>query len=64
MDPSPKFFVGKGTSRRSFTNGFLDFDPKVNYYQTLNVSEAATDAEIKRAFYALAKKYHPDANKS
>eukprot|EP01124_Arcella_intermedia_P027768 TRINITY_DN5503_c0_g1_i1.p1 TRINITY_DN5503_c0_g1~~TRINITY_DN5503_c0_g1_i1.p1 ORF type:complete len:442 (-),score=83.47 TRINITY_DN5503_c0_g1_i1:2-1291(-) len=30
-------------------------------YQTLGVDKNATQAEIKRAYYVLAKKYHPDA---
>ncbi|MEA3554800.1 MAG: DnaJ C-terminal domain-containing protein [Campylobacterota bacterium] len=32
-------------------------------YKTLNVSENATQSEIKKAYRALAKKYHPDMNK-
>ena len=33
-----------------------------NYYEILNVSRDATSAQIKRAYYSLAKKYHPDIN--
>lgn len=36
---------------------------KKNYYSVLNVSQKADAAEIKKSFYALAKKYHPDVNK-
>ena len=33
-----------------------------NYYEILNISNDATPKQIKRAYYALAKEYHPDIN--
>ncbi len=36
---------------------------KRDYYDVLGVGKGASDAEIKRAYRRLAKKYHPDQNK-
>uniref|UniRef100_A0A915EKH9 Uncharacterized protein n=1 Tax=Ditylenchus dipsaci TaxID=166011 RepID=A0A915EKH9_9BILA len=34
-----------------------------DYYKILGVPKGAKDSEIKKAYYQLAKKYHPDVNK-
>lgn len=36
----------------------------MNYYSTLGISAGATADEVRQAYLALAKKYHPDKNKS
>lgn len=37
---------------------------KRDYYEVLGVSKNASQSEIKRAFRQLARKYHPDVNKT
>lgn len=34
----------------------------IDYYKVLEIDKKATDAEIKKAFRKLARKYHPDIN--
>ncbi len=48
---------------RVFRRGRLDMaESKRDYYEVLGVSRDADDAALKKAYRALAKKYHPDAN--
>ena len=37
-------------------------EAKRDYYEVLGVGRDADDAAIKKAYRALAKKYHPDMN--
>lgn len=50
------------SAKRWFRASSPCLEKKRDYYEVLGVSKNADKAEIKKAYYALAKKYHPDAN--
>lgn len=39
-----------------------DSAKKVNLYETLGINSSATQGEVKKAYYDLTLKYHPDKN--
>ncbi len=38
------------------------YDPKLDYYQLLDVRPSAGEEELRRAFYRAVRKVHPDLN--
>lgn len=54
-------FRHSGSCCRSF---MFSSNSDKDYYKLLGVSDSAKKADIKSAFFKLAKKYHPDTNPS
>ncbi|KAI9597645.1 hypothetical protein BDF19DRAFT_434033 [Syncephalis fuscata] len=50
-------------SRKSFHTTAVNSALKRDAYEVLGISRTANQSEVKKAYYALAKKYHPDTNK-
>jgi len=63
VNQSPLFRNFHKISLNSFSNSFNN-NPAECYYKTLNNSPSSSIDEIKKEYYKLAKKFHPDNNNS
>jgi len=54
---------GSSERRREIVDAFEGLKTR-NLYEVLGVARSATDAEIKDAYFRLAKRFHPDAHHS
>ena len=62
--PSPAVEIDPETlERRREILGVFQSLPLKNHFEVLGVEPGCTDADVKRAYVALAKRYHPDAHR-
>lgn len=45
-----------------FNNEIPKYDPSKDYYRVLAVNKNSSETQIKKAFYQLARQYHPDSH--
>jgi len=61
MITGPRRGLLKLGQARGFASGFgLRYDKKQDFYEALGVPPRSKDTDIKKAYYKLAQKYHPD----
>lgn len=58
LNNNPSETTTRTTSVRSFSS-----DSKRDLYEVLGVPRSSNKAEVKKAYFKLAKKFHPDTNK-
>lgn len=60
---SNKTAMNRPSPRQSIQSTIRVFSSsKQDFYKVLGVSKGADKAEIKKAYFKMAKKYHPDTN--
>jgi curved DNA-binding protein CbpA len=55
--------AGALSRRRNIVEMFQSLPLKQSHFEVLGVEPGCTDDEVKRAYVALTKRYHPDANR-